>query len=319
MFERFTERARHVVVLAQEEARALHHNYIGTEHVLLGLLREEDGLAAMVLHSRGITVEEARDRVARIVGRGDAQKLTGGLIPFTARAKKVLELALREALSLRHNYIGTEHILLGLLRENEGVAARILVDFGTSDTQLRDELIGRLTGPEASEWVPPEAGRASPPGPPLGGPPAPSGGGPALRGAWRSGLDHLLARIEGEIWETLGRTPDAGDLLLILATLPGTLAFDALRERGITPDEIWATVERLRREQERSRAEVNSKLEQVGEAKDQAIESGQWEEAAKLRDEERKLLQELADAPPPPEALNEIRRRLGIPGSGPPG
>src|SRR6266581_418530 len=110
LFERFTERARQVVVLAQDEARALKHNYIGTEHILLGLLREEEGLAARVLESLDITVEEVRAQVARIVGQGD--EVTTGQIPFTPRAKKVLELALREALSLGHNYIGTEHILL---------------------------------------------------------------------------------------------------------------------------------------------------------------------------------------------------------------
>ena len=109
LFERFTERARQVVVLAQDEARALKHNYIGTEHILLGLLREEEGLAARVLESLDITVEEVRAQVARIVGQGD--EVTTGQIPFTPRAKKVLELALREALSLGHNYIGTEHIL----------------------------------------------------------------------------------------------------------------------------------------------------------------------------------------------------------------
>ena len=127
MFERFTERARQVVVLAQEEARTLKHNYIGTEHILLGLLREEEGLAARVLESLDITVERVRAQVVRIVGSGE--EVTSGQIPFTPRAKKVLELALREALRLGHNYIGTEHILLGLVRENEGVAARILLDF----------------------------------------------------------------------------------------------------------------------------------------------------------------------------------------------
>src|SRR5256714_1356305 len=123
MFERFTERARQVVVLAQEEARILKHNYIGTEHILLGLLREEEGLAARVLESLDITVERVRAQVVRIVGSGE--EVTSGQIPFTPRAKKVLELALREALSLGHNYIGTEHILLGLVRENEGLAQRI--------------------------------------------------------------------------------------------------------------------------------------------------------------------------------------------------
>ncbi len=145
MFERFTERARQVVVLAQEEARTLKHNYIGTEHILLGLLREEEGLAARVLEGLDITVEEVRSQVIRIVGAGE--EVTSGQIPFTPRAKKVLELALREALSLGHNYIGTEHILLGLVRENEGVAARILADFDADSEKIRNEIIRMLSGP----------------------------------------------------------------------------------------------------------------------------------------------------------------------------
>src|SRR3954462_14242379 len=145
LFERFTERARQVVVLAQDEARALKHNYIGTEHILLGLLRDEGGLAARVLESLDITVEEVRAQVARIVGQGD--EVTTGQIPFTPRAKKVLELALREALSLGHNYIGTEHILLGLVGENEGVAARILLDFDADAEKIRNEIIRMLSGP----------------------------------------------------------------------------------------------------------------------------------------------------------------------------
>src|ERR1044072_6212106 len=145
LFERFTERARQVVVLAQDQPRALKHNYIGTEHILLGLLREEEGLAARVLESLDITVEEVRAQVARIVGQGD--EVTTGQIPFTPRAKKVLELALREALTLAHNYIGTEHILLGLVRENEGVAARILLDFDADAEKIRNEIIRMLSGP----------------------------------------------------------------------------------------------------------------------------------------------------------------------------
>jgi ATP-dependent Clp protease ATP-binding subunit ClpC len=157
LFERFTERARQVVVLAQDEARALKHNYIGTEHLLLGLLREEEGLAARVLESLDITVEEVRAQVARIVGQGD--EVTTGQIPFTPRAKKVLELALREALSLGHNYIGTEHILLGLVRENEGVAARILLDFDADAEKIRNEIIRMLSGPGRRQQ-----GGAAPPG-----------------------------------------------------------------------------------------------------------------------------------------------------------
>jgi ATP-dependent Clp protease ATP-binding subunit ClpA len=147
VFERFTERARQVVVLAQDEARLLKHNYLGTEHLLLGLLREEEGLAARVLESFDVTLEEVRAQVRRIIGEGD-EPLVSGQIPFTPRAKKALELALRESQSLGHNYIGTEHILLGLVREGEGVAARILVDFDADAELIRNEIIGVLSGSE---------------------------------------------------------------------------------------------------------------------------------------------------------------------------
>ncbi len=149
MFERFTERARQVVVLAQDEARDLKHNYIGTEHLLLGLLREEEGLAARVLESLDITVEEVRAQVARIVGEGD--EVTTGQILFTPRAKKVLEVSLREAHTLGHNYIGTEHVLLGLVRVDDGVAARILLDFDADPEKVRHEIIRMLSGPGRSQ------------------------------------------------------------------------------------------------------------------------------------------------------------------------
>jgi ATP-dependent Clp protease ATP-binding subunit ClpA len=133
------------VVLAQDEAQALKHNYIGTEHLLLGLLREEEGVAARVLEGLGITVEEVRAQVARIIGPGDEPAI--GQIPFTPRAKKVLELALREAMTLGHNYIGTEHVLLGVVRENEGVAARILLDFDADAETVRNAVIRVLSPP----------------------------------------------------------------------------------------------------------------------------------------------------------------------------
>jgi ATP-dependent Clp protease ATP-binding subunit ClpA len=144
VFERFTEPAREVVVLAQDEARALKHDYIGTEHLLLGLLREEEGVAARALENLDVTVEEARAEVARVIGEGD--KSPAGQIPFTPRAKKVLELALREALALRHGYIGTEHILLGLARENEGVATRILLGFDADAETIRNEVLRLVEG-----------------------------------------------------------------------------------------------------------------------------------------------------------------------------
>jgi ATP-dependent Clp protease ATP-binding subunit ClpC len=144
MFERFTDRARRVVVLAQEEARLLNHNYIGTEHILLGLIHEGEGVAAKALESLGISLEAVRAQVEEIIGQG--QSAPTGHIPFTPRAKKVLELSLREALQLGHNYIGTEHILLGLIREGEGVAAQVLVKLGADLSRVRQQVIQLLSG-----------------------------------------------------------------------------------------------------------------------------------------------------------------------------
>ena len=144
MFERFTDRARRVVVLAQEEARLLNHNYIGTEHILLGLIHEGEGVAAKALESLGISLEAVRSQVEDIIGQGGSSP--SGHIPFTPRAKKVLELSLREALQLGHNYIGTEHILLGLIREGEGVAAQVLVKLGADLSRVRQQVIQLLSG-----------------------------------------------------------------------------------------------------------------------------------------------------------------------------
>ncbi|MFM2160430.1 MAG: hypothetical protein RLY39_961, partial [Actinomycetota bacterium] len=149
MFERFTDRARRVVVLAQEEARMLNHNYIGTEHILLGLIHEGEGVAAKALEALGISLEAVRSQVEEIIGQG--QQAPSGHIPFTPRAKKVLELSLREALQLGHNYIGTEHILLGLIREGEGVAAQVLVKLGADLNRVRTQVISLLSGYQGKE------------------------------------------------------------------------------------------------------------------------------------------------------------------------
>ena len=153
MFERFTDRARRVVVLAQEEARMLSHNYIGTEHILLGLIHEGEGVAAKALESLGISLEAVRAQVEEIIGQG--QQAPSGHIPFTPRAKKVLELSLREALQLGHNYIGTEHILLGLIREGEGVAAQVLVKLGADLNRVRQQVIQLLSGYQGKETARP--------------------------------------------------------------------------------------------------------------------------------------------------------------------
>jgi ATP-dependent Clp protease ATP-binding subunit ClpC len=150
VFERFTDRARRVVVLAQEEARMLNHDYIGTEHILLGLIHEGKGVAAVALESLEISLEGVRSQVQEIIGRGK-ESAPAGHIPFTPRAKKVLELSLREALQLGHNYIGTEHILLGLLREGEGVAAQVLQKLGADLNRVRQKVIEMLAGSAGGE------------------------------------------------------------------------------------------------------------------------------------------------------------------------
>jgi ATP-dependent Clp protease ATP-binding subunit ClpC len=160
MFERFTDRARRVVVLAQEESRLLNHHHIGTEHVLLGLIHEGEGVAAMALESLGISLETVRNKVEETIGAGESPP--SGHIPFTPRAKKVLELSLREALQLGHNYIGTEHILLGLVREGEGVAAQVLVGLGAGLDAVRKQVITLVSG--YSGRAPPLEATRVPPG-----------------------------------------------------------------------------------------------------------------------------------------------------------
>src|SRR6202162_234100 len=152
MFERFTDRARRVVVLAQEEARMLNHNYIGTEHILLGLIHEGEGVAAKALESLGISLEAVRQQVEEIIGQG--QQAPSGHIPFTARAKQVLELAHRESVQLGHNYIGTEHILLGLIREGDGVAAQVLFKLGADLNRVRQQVVQLLHGYQGKEPSP---------------------------------------------------------------------------------------------------------------------------------------------------------------------
>jgi ATP-dependent Clp protease ATP-binding subunit ClpA len=151
MFERFTDRARRVVVLAQEEARMLNHNYIGTEHILLGLIHEGDGVAARALEDLGVRLDTVRERVEYTIGTG--KHAPSGHIPFTPRAKKVLELSLREAIQLGHNHIGTEHILLGLMSEGEGVAYQVLTELGLTSAKVRKAVIRRITGRSREDFA----------------------------------------------------------------------------------------------------------------------------------------------------------------------
>jgi len=277
LFERFTERARQVVVLAQDEARALKHNYIGTEHILLGLLREEEGLAARVLESLDITVEEVRAQVARIVGQGD--EVTTGQIPFTPRAKKVLELALREALSLGHNYIGTEHILLGLVRENEGVAARILLDFDADAEKIRNEIIRMLSGPGRRQGGS-GAGREEQPLP--ASPPVSV---EVIAELERLSQEKLAAIEAGKFEEAAGlrnRERVLGSAAQALEVAWQARAAETATSAGELRPHDPATPPVAR--------EVVEEIELVRSQKEEAIEAKDFERAVAARDRERNLL-----------------------------
>ena len=199
MFERFTDRARRVVVLAQEEARMLNHNYIGTEHLLLGLIHEGEGVAAQALESLGVGLKTARQQVEETVGRG--QQAAPERIPLTPRAKKVLELSLREALQLGHHYIGTEHILLGLIREGDGMAARVLAALGTDLNRVRQQVIQLLHGSQGRQPASGRGARQRPPG-----------------GRQRGLLPEILDRVESidsqlsAMGQRLGAGPETDDL-----------------------------------------------------------------------------------------------------------
>ncbi len=299
MFERFTEEARGVVVLAQEEARTLRHNYIGTEHLLLGLLRQEDENDSWrPLQSLGVSLQETRESVTRLVG--SAEEATSGAVPFTPRAKKVLELSLREALSLGHNWIGSEHILMGLARENEGVAARILLEFGVDAEEIRTQVTFQVGStpsvPSASHVV-------------VGGAPR-----VPVDLAWFDGLGELLPQLAREIRQELVREPDLGDLLLAIACARETLAGEALREAGVDLDVLWGMLERIRQRRAEERQALMARIDDVRVRKALAIKRQEFPEAAALRDEERELSDRARSlASPGPEVVRELRRRLGLP------
>jgi ATP-dependent Clp protease ATP-binding subunit ClpA len=275
------------------------HDYIGTEHILLGLLREEDGFSARVLELLEITVDRVRVQVVRIVGSGEEGP--SGQLPFTAHAKTVLELALCEAVSLGHRYVSTEHILLALVSENDGVAARVLLDLAVNTDLIRDELLGMLSGPEGREQTRPTAV-----------------GGRVVRQPtgqdWLDGLEPVLLRLAAEIRGEFRRAPDTGDLLLVLAHAPDTLAAHMLRELGVNLDELRNKIEGVRAQALPAETKSARRLQEVIRAKERAIEEQQFESAAQLRDQERELRKQAQQhTPVEPEVLEEIRRQLGLP------
>ena len=201
MFEKFTDKARRVVVLAQEEAKLLNHNYIGTEHILLGLIHEGEGVAAKALEALGINLEQVREQVQEIIGQG--QQAPTGHIPFTPRAKKVLELSLREALQLGHSYIGTEHLLLGLIREGEGVAAQVLTKLGADTNKVRQQVIQLLSGFQGKEAVS------------VGGENSPQPKGSQILDQFGRNLTHAAA--EGKLDPVVGREREIERVMQILS------------------------------------------------------------------------------------------------------
>ena len=308
MFERFTERARQVVVLAQEEARILKHDHIGTEHILLGLLREEEGLGARVLESLDVTVERARAEVVRLVEAGEGPR--GGQIPFTAAAKKALELSLREALSLGHNYIGTEHILLGLVRVHEGGATDVLLALDADSDNVRNEVIRVLSGPGARSWArDPMLVR-------VGDPAAAAGSG--FPDTLIEGATWVVERVAREVEEQLGRKPDSGDLLVTLACVEDGLVARALARLGIDVDTLRRAAEEARQDEVRpdfhAPPELLAEIDRVRKEKESEVEAQHFEAAADLRDEERRLVREAREHRERrlEEALAQVRRHLGL-------
>jgi ATP-dependent Clp protease ATP-binding subunit ClpA len=263
----------------------------------LGLLRQEEGIAAGVLESLDITIEPVRALIRQIVGSGEEE--SEGQIPFTPRTKKVLELALRESKSLGHNYIGTEHILLGIARENEGVAARILREFDAGPERLRNDVIRMLSGSGIVEQAHVARSR---------------GQWQRLAPGWLDGLGSMLSQLADEIRRELGREPDAGDLLLVLSAASETLPAQALAKLGVDLDELWGELERLRAQARSAREALAAEIDKARLEKDQAIEAQQFDAASRHRDRQRELTeQQHAQTTVSPDALPAVRRRLGLP------
>jgi ATP-dependent Clp protease ATP-binding subunit ClpA len=298
MFERFTDGARNAVVLARMEALVLRHPYIGTEHLLLGITIEQEGLAARVLASLGITAERVREQVVRIVTTPN--QVSSEQIPFTPHAKRVLELALREGLRLGTNQIGTEHILLGLLGEEDGGAVGILVELEVDAETIHAQLLSRLVDLRSEPGLETRPGRATR---------------HPVDQSWFGALGAHVNMLAKEIRRDLERDPDPGDLLIALAGAPHTLVAAALGELGVDPAALPAAVQRARAKIADADRELPQQILEVTQEKERAIEAREFEEADRLREQQRDLTRRQRardDAVLLPEVLREIRRSLHI-------
>lgn len=298
MFERFTDGARNAVVLARMEALVLRHPYIGTEHLLLGLTLEQEGLAARILASLGITAERVREQVVRIVTTPN--QVSSEQIPFTPHAKRVLELALREGLRFGTNQIATEHILLALLGDGDGGAVGILVALEVEAETIRAQLLSRLVDPRSEPGLETRPGRATR---------------HPVDQSWFGALGAHVNMLAQEIRRDLDRDPDPGDLLIALARAPHTLVAAALDELGVDPAALPAAVQRARAKVADADRELPRRILEVTQEKERAIEARDLQRADRLRDQERELTRRQRareDAVLLPEVLTEIRRSLHI-------
>ncbi len=304
--ERFAPRARQVIVHAEAEARRLDHHWVGTEHVLLGLLLEGEGVAFLVLDALGVTIEPVREKVLALVGPGE--EVAPGPIAFTPRTKKVLELALREALSLGQNSIGTETLLLALVREGDGIAARVLLDLGADAETVRNEVIRLLSSPWRALGRDVARARTS----------GSVGESSAFLDAMLDGAGPALRTLAAEIEAQLGRDADAGDLIILLASVPGGLAARTLAALGLDADALARGVEAARQDDARSAllgpTALLAELDAACAEKEAAIEAHEFERAADSRDRERTLQAEVRGQVEPhqEELLVEVRAHLGL-------
>lgn len=310
MFDRFTKQARQVLVLAQKEACALKHHYIGTEHILLGLLREEEGLGARVLERLDITVEGVRALVVLIAGSGEEEVVSQRPLPFTPRTKRVLDFALREALRLGHYHVDTEHILLGLVCLNEGLAARVLLELEADSEKILVHLNEGLTArfllelEGDSEKIRNELiATLSAPGGEAGAKPEQPGTAAVPHAVMDEGASRLMQIVAPQIAQHLGRPPDAGDLLLALASVPDGLAARTLATLGVDLAALTRAATEARREAAPcGTAGLAGQIEKMREPKAAASDGErQLADSARELDEQRLAL-----------ALSELRDRLAL-------
>ncbi len=291
MFDRFSDEARRVVAAAQSESRSLNHNYLGTEHLLLGLAAEPAGVVAQALKSLRIDLNDVREGVLRVVGRG-AERPHEDAPPFTPQARQLFVNALREALALAHRCIRPEHLLLAISRLPRCKASHVLLDLGLDLNAVRGAMV--LALPAAEGTIIADQVEVAP-----------------IEPVWFSGAGPLLTSLADEIRLCHHRDPDVGDLLLVLASLRHSLVADLLDEVGLDMAALRAAIERVRSATTASEDKVYEEITALRRASKRALEADQFDRAAKLQNREYELLR--ARAGPAAGDLIRIRDSLGLP------